>query len=632
VIGRGTLPDIEEALDRIRFQLEHAEAFWFGLVAGNDQVARDALRTAVEAGLGERGKTLEAHRLDPQAVEATVVDLLERMNRSDGADLHWIVVGGPDEPTEIWDRAAGRLFAALNERREAFRHRAAGGLVVEGREGLKRTLRTMGPDLFSIRSFIVEPRSDAGWDEGGGSSPLVELEEEVLEADPDREIERLVRIPGKGAGRGARRARLAAQQRAIDGLLAVGRMAEASTLVDESNALVRDLTQEDPDDPWLSSARFLSHIQRGRLALDTGPLAAAAAQFGTALALAEAEPPSSRRLRRIRTAHDGLAAVASDTGDLDAGVLHGKAALEAARQGSEEVADDRERLRTLAIAHNKLGDLLVSAGRRRDARLAFRLSFAIRRRMVQGDSPHPVFRRDLSICHDKLGDLAALNGDLADAERHYRHSLDLRQILVQERPNGPRADKARRDLAAVHARLGVLARRSGDGASAARRIRLAVDLLRELDVQDPNRVGVTTDLVSITGVLGDLARERDDMGKALVHQDEALRLAGGLASSDLGSVRRLGPLAAAHERLGDLLWEMEDFEEAETHLDAALDVRTRIALIRPDGPRAARALAAVHLRLQRVAEAFGRDDEAIRHRDAATTEVSRAESLRVPVR
>ncbi|GEM_PF-2643163 len=622
----GALPDIEEALDRIRFQWDHAEDFWFGMVVSNDQMARDSLRAAVAAAVAEDHGDVVMHRLDPRGVEQTAVRLLDAME--DG-HLHWVVVGGPDEPKETWEGAAGRFFAALNERREAFRHRVVGGLVVEGREALKRRLRTMAPDLFSIRAFVVEPRSDAGWDEGGGSSPAVELEDESFPGDPDQELQRLERIPQGSPNPGARRARLAAQQRAIDGLLSTGRTGEASSLVDDSNALIRTLTHDDPTDAWVASARFAAHIQRGRVALDTGVLAAAAAQFTDALRLAQAEPPTARRLRRLRTAHDWLAAVAVDLGDVEDAVSHAGRALEAARAWSEEAPDDPERLRTLAIAHNKLGDILVIAGRRRDARAAFRASLALRKRLVAEDAPHPVFRRDLSICHDKLGDLAALNGDLADAERHFRRSLTLREELVVERPAGDRAGtKARRDLAAVHTRLGALARRAGDPSAASRRFRQAVGILRELAGSDPEHAGVKVDLVRTTSALGELARDRDDPGKALVHFDEALRLAGELAAEDLGSVSRLDALAAAHERLGDLLWGMEDFEEAGTQLRAALDVHGRIVAVRPDDPAAGENLAAAHHRLQAAAEAFGRDEEAVKHRDAATAELVRAERLR----
>lgn len=618
---------IEEALDRIRFQWESSEEFWFGMVVSNDQTARDALRSAVAAAVTASGGTIHTRRLDPHAVENTAVELLAAME--DGG-LHWVVVGGADEPKETWEGAAGRFFAALNERREAFRHRILGGLVVEGREGLKRRLRTMAPDLFSIRAFVVEPRSDAGWDEGGGSSPIIELQDERFPGDPDQELERLERIPpGTSPNRGARRARLAAQQRAIDGLLSSGRIGEASTLVDDSTELIQTLTDDDPDDPWVASARFLSHIQRGRVALDTGVPGAALAQFEDALALAEGEPSSSRGLRRMGTAHDWLAAVALDLGDIDDAVTHATSALESARQWTAEAPADGERLRTLAIAHNKQGDVLVLAGRRRDARAAFRASLVIRKRLVAEDAPHPVFRRDLSICHDKLGDLAALNGDLADAERHFRRSLALREDLAAERPSGERAGaKARRDLASVHARLGGLARRAGDAGAAARALRQAAGILRELGQSDPQHAGVKADMVGVLGALGELARERSDPGKALVHFDESLRLAGELAAADWTRVTRLHTLGLAHERLGELLWAMEDFEESGTQLRAALDVRKRIVGVRPDDPAAAEDLAHAHERSQSAAESFGKEEEASRHREAALQERGRADQLR----
>jgi hypothetical protein len=77
--------------------------------------------------------------------------------RGESQGLHWIHADGPQALVEPWESAARALLMAMNERREAYRKRLNGGVLIEGRESLKRLLRDFAPDLFSIRAFIAEP-------------------------------------------------------------------------------------------------------------------------------------------------------------------------------------------------------------------------------------------------------------------------------------------------------------------------------------------------------------------------------------------------------------------------------------------------------------------------------------------
>jgi hypothetical protein len=76
------------------------------------------------------------------------------LTRQDAPALHWIRVDG-----EAGDEGAAELVLAMNERREAYRSRLDGGVVIEGRASLKRMVRELAPDLFSIRAFVVEPEA-----------------------------------------------------------------------------------------------------------------------------------------------------------------------------------------------------------------------------------------------------------------------------------------------------------------------------------------------------------------------------------------------------------------------------------------------------------------------------------------
>jgi hypothetical protein len=142
----------EDARDRLLFHLENQTGFWFALVVGDEPRPRGRLRKVAEAFCREHNLAFTLHAMLPEQLSAIAVDLA----RGENQGLHWIRADGPQTLITQWDSAARALLLAMNERREAYRRRLNGGVIIEGRVSLKRLLRDLAPDLFSIRAFIAE--------------------------------------------------------------------------------------------------------------------------------------------------------------------------------------------------------------------------------------------------------------------------------------------------------------------------------------------------------------------------------------------------------------------------------------------------------------------------------------------
>lgn len=189
-------PEEEEAGDRLLFHLENQTGFWFALVVGDDPGPRARLCEAARSWCTEHGRTFLLHEPEPQGLVMLAVSLAS----GDSPGIHWIRADGVKGPIEAWSAAAARMLMAMNERREAYRKRLEGGIVVEGRSSLKRILREMAPDLFSIRAFIAEPGADpkAGTSEFPEWRPPVSLSSLLSgdQVDVDLALARLARLSG----------------------------------------------------------------------------------------------------------------------------------------------------------------------------------------------------------------------------------------------------------------------------------------------------------------------------------------------------------------------------------------------------------------------------------------------------
>ena len=155
-------------LRRLLFQLEMDREFWFALVVSDDPDDRSPFRDRARAWCIEHAVPFRERFVDL----ASPRDLAVELARSTTDGVHWVRARDETLPLNTLDRMLVQLLAAMNERRDAYRRHLRGPVVLEGPARLRRSLRTMAPDLFSITSFIAEgsgpeasPHASAFFDE-----------------------------------------------------------------------------------------------------------------------------------------------------------------------------------------------------------------------------------------------------------------------------------------------------------------------------------------------------------------------------------------------------------------------------------------------------------------------------------
>jgi tetratricopeptide (TPR) repeat protein len=277
--------DEEEARDRLLFHLENQTGFWFALVLGDDPRPRARFREMTEAWCKEHGRAFVLHEPRPEEL----VRLAMELSRGARPGIHWIRADGVTGLAESWNAGATQMFMAMNERREAYRQRFDGGILVEGRTALKRILREMAPDMFSIRSFIVELGDDPEaqrsvtpeWRSPFGLASLSSWIPEMEHA-----LQRSERLEAFGEAEGTEGWH-AAQIAAASSLLREGRRDEAENVLRQIlDSLKRDTSRIMNKDviPVFSGS---AHDALGMIAAARGNHADALAQFTRARELFE---------------------------------------------------------------------------------------------------------------------------------------------------------------------------------------------------------------------------------------------------------------------------------------------------------------------------------------------------------
>lgn len=228
----------EDAWDRVLFHLENQTGFWLGLVASDDARPRAELREKARAFWEGEGGVFVLHEPEPGKARSLAVALTRQYEPA----LHWIRVDA-----DVSEEGAAELVLAMNERREAYRSRLDGGVVIEGRASLKRMVRELAPDLFSIRAFVVEPQAVLAIEPSERPEwrlPLRTEHEGAALSDPDQELDRASRLAGID-GCGAMIARFEALTRAVAALTAEERFSEALLWTKELDVLAEQWNTDD---------------------------------------------------------------------------------------------------------------------------------------------------------------------------------------------------------------------------------------------------------------------------------------------------------------------------------------------------------------------------------------------------
>ena len=473
----------EDVWQQLRRQFELANGFWLGFLFCPSPRTVAVLRRRTGQILKSRAQHLRVIRpSSPDDFGSFLPALFEP--ESAQAGCVWIESIHTSSPTRHagesgdWTLAWDSFLLRANERRDALRRRLDGGLILAAPLEVKPRVRDASPDLWSIRSLVLELRpssiaSSGGVDrdallprefrrEAGNVLSGASIDVEFGLAEADRIARRI-----EGAQGQSRHGLARILLRAVEGLLEQGKTQDA---VERARKAVAVLRGQSGGEHLLADA--LSSLSR-----------AARADNDISVALECLEESLVLRRRLLDT-----------------------------------YGETPQALRDLSISLDHLGDVRRATGEVAAATAAYEESLTLRRRLVDAYGETPQSLRDLSVSLDRLGDVQRETGDVAAATAAYEESLALCRRLVDAYGETP---QALRDLSIILERLGRVRRQAGNFAAAAADYEEALALRRiAVTKHDQPRRQALQELLTTVRTLEDIAEQNGDhVARGLFEQE-----------------------------------------------------------------------------------------------------------------
>ena len=245
----------------------------------------------------------------------------------------------------------------------------------------------------------------------------------------------------------------------------------------------------------------------------------------------------------------------ANLGDLAAAQASLEKALAVATNLVAGDPSDLRARRTLALAHEKLGDVKAWTGDVQGAVAHARDAFRQWGHLSEAQPASAGARLSLAISMTKLGDLLGhpafpnLN-DRAGAETQYRYALALLA--------GPGSDSAserrrRRHIALGHERLGTMLRLDGHYDEASAALERSLVLREQLSREDRTTMDAVRDVAVSREALCQVQLMRGALGTAMSHCGKAVALYQGLRAADPGNAQGMTDLATAESLLAQVL-------------------------------------------------------------------------------
>ena len=341
-----------------------------------------------------------------------------------------IAVDSPilDDDVGPWAGAWDWLTMRLNERRDALRRRMAGPLIFAVHPEWKRRLRDAAPDLWSVRSLVL----DLPGNEGRSTTDHSNVSEEASKAADDPEhvtsveeaqaaLHRLEEMPSPDANALAR-----LHMYMASALLADDRASEATEHADKAVTNARENTR--------LRAQALTVAAHAKLR-EANDVSAALQHLqhatGVWRSILNRDGETPQTLRDLSLSLDEMGRIREAAGETDAARAIYEESLAIDRGLTETVGETPQTLRDLAFSLVRVGGVHESAGATDMAKAAYEEALAIRRGLVATIGENPQTLRDLSSALDRVGRIHETAGDAAAAKAAYMTALAIRQRLMR---------------------------------------------------------------------------------------------------------------------------------------------------------------------------------------------------------
>ena len=476
-------PAAEAEWQILRRQIELAAGFWLGFIFCPSPRPVAVLRRRVEQIY--RLHASQVRLLRPSAPEE-LREILPRLLEPESVEAGCIWVEAihldastfTDEKPGPWATAWDWTLMRTNEHREVLRRRLNGGLVYAAPPQWKPRARIAAPDLWSIRSLVLDLPASAGGLPDADRRDAVERESAVPDPsfdtaiDVDFALAEARRIEGKPKYDPRSHARVLL--RAVEGLLARNRTGEAVETAHRALRILRDA----PDPGRLLPEALM---RTGEAERADGDFAAAETHLDEAVSgwksFIDRNGESPQTLRDLSISMGSLGDVRRKSGALATATEAFEESLVLHRRLLEAMGETPQALRDLFVILGRVGDVRLERGELAAATEAFEESLALARRLLEAMGETPRSLRDLSVSFERLGDVRRESGELAAATAEFEESLALTRRRLEAFGETP---QALRDLSVILGRVGDVRRESGDLTAATAAFEESTSLERRL--------------------------------------------------------------------------------------------------------------------------------------------------------
>ncbi len=300
-------------------------------------------------------------------------------------------------------------------------------------------------------------------------------------------------------------------------------------------------------------------------------------------------------------------AVAELPGSTEARRLVVTTALEYLERLAGDSDDDPRLLGELATAYARIGDV---QGRRRNASLgdtagalaSYQRALDLLRQPALARPADRGHRRQLAAVHLRIGSLLVVQGDRSGARAHFRLALDVSRGLAARWPRDP---EILFELSQAHDHMGEIQAVEGELRRALASHRRALALRRQLLAERPSDVRLRSELATSHAYVGDVLAWMDDPAVALASYRRALAIDQRLADEDPGNAEHRHRLVSCHDRIGEMHSWMQDPGAALDSYRRALALAEELAAADPLDARARRSLSLIYNRAGNALAARG---------------------------
>jgi tetratricopeptide (TPR) repeat protein len=181
-----------------------------------------------------------------------------------------------------------------------------------------------------------------------------------------------------------------------------------------------------------------------------------------------------------------------------------------------------------------------------------------------------------------------------ESRKHFRRALTLR---INSLPQAKDPERAQRDLARIHYRLGAGYAQSGQSAEAIGYLRQALAIQRPLSKLSPNNESLTSETAATCHFLGVALRRVGETQEALEHLNEAIAIREVSLSRDPQNARSRSLLAGNFAERGMAYLSAGRYDEAMRDIRKAVELQTTIIEVDPKGTAARISMADYQSRL-----------------------------------